>query len=64
MGRVPIGGTDFSTKYYSYDDGEPDPSLKKFALDSADFDYKVIYEISYLNKISEINIRVLVDTVY
>ncbi|KAI4467345.1 glucosylceramidase [Holotrichia oblita] len=41
VGRVPIGGTDFSTKYYSYDDGEPDPSLKKFALNSADTNYKI-----------------------
>ena len=30
--RVPIGGTDFSTHGYTYDDGDEDLDLKNFAL--------------------------------
>lgn len=41
LGRVPIGGTDFSINPYTYDDGEPDPQLKRFNLTQADFTYKV-----------------------
>lgn len=41
LGRVPIGGTDFSTREYSYDDGPPDPKLKNFKLQFEDFQYKV-----------------------
>lgn len=40
LGRVPIGGTDFSTKPYTYCD-EEDSSLDKFALQQEDFLYKV-----------------------
>lgn len=40
LGRVPIGGTDFSTKPYTYCD-EEDASLDKFALQQEDFLYKV-----------------------
>jgi glucosylceramidase len=31
--RVCIGSSDYSTKLYSYDDGEPDPDLKRFSID-------------------------------
>lgn len=41
MGRVPIAGTDFSTRTYSYDDGEPDEQLVNFALVPEDYKYKV-----------------------
>ncbi|XP_027230984.1 lysosomal acid glucosylceramidase [Penaeus vannamei] len=44
MGRVPIGGTDFSTRPYTYDDlkpGETDPTLAKFALAPEDLNYKI-----------------------
>lgn len=41
MARVPIGGTDFSLRGYSYDDGVPDPELKHFQLQPEDFKYKV-----------------------
>lgn len=46
MGRVPIGGTDFSTRPYTYDDdvgdfGGADANLTKFALQSEDFKFKV-----------------------
>ncbi|KRT82705.1 glycoside hydrolase, partial [Oryctes borbonicus] len=34
---------DFSLEGYSYDDGEPDPELKRFALNRADFEYKIPY---------------------
>lgn len=43
LGRVPIGGTDFSTHPYTYDDlseGE-DPALHHFSLTSEDIKYKV-----------------------
>lgn len=41
--RIPIGGTDFSTHGYSYDDNndEPDPTLSNFALAQEDYDLKV-----------------------
>ena len=45
MGRVPIGGTDFSTRPYSYDELGPkihdDFNLSYFKLAAEDFDYKV-----------------------
>lgn len=41
MGRVPIGGTDFSTRPYTYDDQPEDESLATFALQPEDYDYKV-----------------------
>lgn len=42
MGRVPIGGTDFSTRQYTYDDTEfEDLTLKNFKLQPEDFQYKV-----------------------
>lgn len=31
--RVCIGSSDFATKMYSYDEGEPDPDLKRFSID-------------------------------
>lgn len=39
--RVPIGGTDFSLRGYSYNDGESDPELLNFRLAEEDFCYKV-----------------------
>ncbi|XP_018563272.1 putative glucosylceramidase 3 [Anoplophora glabripennis] len=39
--RVPIGGTDFSTRGYSYDDVEGDVTLEHFALQQDDLDYKI-----------------------
>ena len=41
LGRVPIAGTDFSTRTYSYDDIDGDVHLKNFALASEDFNYKI-----------------------
>lgn len=41
MGRVPIAGTDFSTRTYSYDDVEGDVDLKHFALAEDDLKYKL-----------------------
>jgi Glycosyl hydrolase family 30 TIM-barrel domain len=42
FGRVPIGGCDFSTRTYTYDDDhEGDSNLSNFNLTSEDFDYKV-----------------------
>lgn len=42
--RVPIGGTDFSTRGYTYDDEhEDDIDLQYFALQPEDYKYKVFY---------------------
>ncbi|XP_033321048.2 putative glucosylceramidase 3 [Megalopta genalis] len=43
MGRLPIGGTDFSTRVYTYDDVEDDVTLKNFSLAPEDYDYKIPY---------------------
>ncbi|XP_065168603.1 lysosomal acid glucosylceramidase-like [Atheta coriaria] len=52
FGRVPMGGTDFSTEGYSYDDTDsPDPQLSQFELQQEDFDYK----IPYIKQALEIN---------
>jgi glucosylceramidase len=43
MGRIPIGGTDFSTRKYTYDDNnDGDFALERFALQPEDFEYKVM----------------------
>ncbi|KAJ8943386.1 hypothetical protein NQ314_009753 [Rhamnusium bicolor] len=39
--RVPLAGTDFSTRAYSYDDVPLDTNLSKFSLQPEDFNYKV-----------------------
>lgn len=41
LGRVPIGGTDFSTRGYTYSDDNSDATLKGFKLTIEDFKYKV-----------------------
>jgi len=43
IGRIPIGGSDFSTRPYSYDDNINDEPLSKFALQSEDLDFKIPY---------------------
>lgn len=50
MARVPIGGSDFSTRPYSYDDvAEEDFDLKKFQLAKEDFEYKVCMTLLFRN---------------
>ncbi|KAF2892655.1 hypothetical protein ILUMI_13518 [Ignelater luminosus] len=39
--RVPIGGTDFSTHLYTYDDGKEDLNLTHFSLSAEDLEYKI-----------------------
>lgn len=41
MGRVPIGGCDFSVRIYTYDDVTNDTSLSHFALQDEDLNHKV-----------------------
>ncbi|XP_046403394.1 lysosomal acid glucosylceramidase isoform X2 [Ischnura elegans] len=41
MGRVPIGGSDFSTHTYTYDDVAGDVMLSHFNLSEEDFNYKI-----------------------
>ncbi|XP_054155075.1 putative glucosylceramidase 3 [Oppia nitens] len=48
MGRIPMGGSDFSTRGYTYDDNGympvvEDKTLSKFALQPEDLDYKIPY---------------------
>jgi glucosylceramidase len=31
--RICVGSSDYATKMYSYDEGEPDPELKRFSID-------------------------------
>jgi glucosylceramidase len=33
MGRVCVGSSDYSTKLYSFDEGDPDPELKRFSIE-------------------------------
>ncbi|XP_015523845.1 lysosomal acid glucosylceramidase [Neodiprion lecontei] len=41
LGRVPIAGTDFSTRLYTYDDYSGDLLLKNFSLADEDLYYKI-----------------------
>ncbi|KAF2365273.1 Glycosyl hydrolase family 30 beta sandwich domain [Trinorchestia longiramus] len=41
MVRIPIAGSDFSTRTYSYDDHEGDDKLERFALAEEDLMYKI-----------------------
>ncbi|CAH1254156.1 GBA [Branchiostoma lanceolatum] len=41
LGRVPMGGCDFSTREYTYDDTPGDLELTKFALAEEDMKYKI-----------------------
>ena len=41
IGRIPIGGSDFSTRPYSYDDHPNDFTLDTFALQEEDYKFKV-----------------------
>lgn len=54
VGRVPMGGTDFSTKGYTYDDtidNKADPQLEQFNLQPEDHEYK----IPFIKKAKQIN---------
>ncbi|KAL7297825.1 hypothetical protein TKK_0008858 [Trichogramma kaykai] len=41
LGRVPIGGSDFSTRGYTYDDTPGDERLEHFNLANDDLEYKI-----------------------
>jgi glucosylceramidase len=59
--RTPIGGTDFSTRFYTYDDGTADVTLSRFKLAEEDYKYKVrIYrQILYvMRNLHDISINV------
>ena len=43
LGRIPIGGTDFSVRPYTYDDFKDDVTLKHFALQNEDHQFKIPY---------------------
>lgn len=46
--RVPIGGSDFSPRPYSYDDVDGDIHLDKFSLQNEDYTFKVSISHAYL----------------
>jgi hypothetical protein len=53
MGRVPIGGSDFSERPYTYDDledGEVDPNLASFSLQPEDENLKVTWDPHMVGK--------------
>ena len=50
VARIPIGGSDYSARAYSYDDTGVDKSLSHFNLTAEDHDYKV-YDENVLVKI-------------
>ena len=33
MGRLPVGSSDYATKVYSFDEGDPDPEMKRFSIE-------------------------------
>ena len=41
LGRIPIGGSDFSSRPYTYDDYNDDDNLSKFSLQMEDHQFKV-----------------------
>nr|XP_031838819.1 lysosomal acid glucosylceramidase-like [Nomia melanderi] len=51
LARVPIGGTDFSTRAYTYDEHINDTSLEHFQLTYEDYEYK----IPFIKKARELN---------
>ncbi|EFX69969.1 hypothetical protein DAPPUDRAFT_328613 [Daphnia pulex] len=51
LGRVPIGGSDFSTRAYTYDDFPGDDSLSNFSLAREDLFFKIPY-ISWAQSLS------------
>ncbi|XP_018013259.1 putative glucosylceramidase 3 [Hyalella azteca] len=53
IGRIPIAGSDCSTRPYSYDDHEGDIALELWALEPEDYDYK----FPYLKRALEISPR-------
>ncbi|XP_044577072.1 lysosomal acid glucosylceramidase-like [Cotesia glomerata] len=55
LGRVPVGGTDFSTRPYTLDDTPEDISLKKFSLTKEDTDYKIPFMKRALEMNNELN---------
>ncbi|XP_028967094.1 putative glucosylceramidase 3 [Galendromus occidentalis] len=52
IGRVPMGGCDFSTRDYTYDDTEGDFELKNFALAQEDIELKIPM-IQFAKSVSE-----------
>ncbi|CAL4071150.1 unnamed protein product, partial [Meganyctiphanes norvegica] len=54
--RVPIAGSDCSTRPYSYDDTEGDVVLEKFALQDEDYNYKLPLILA-ANSLSESEVK-------
>ncbi|KAI7815272.1 glucosylceramidase [Rhyzopertha dominica] len=57
FGRVPVGGADFSTRGYTYDDGG-NGTLDGFALEYEDYDYKIPY-IIWANNLTGGNLKLV-----
>lgn len=56
--RVPFGGTDFSTRNYSYDDTINDTTLKHFSLQVEDIKYKIPY-IKMAQRMSPLPVKLI-----
>ena len=59
MGRITIGGSDFSTRGYSLNDNDnqEDKELKHFALQKEDLEYKIPY-INYAQRVATHPVKV------
>jgi O-glycosyl hydrolase len=54
--RIAIAGTDFSTRFYTYNDGPADFTLSRFELAVEDYKYKVRTYISAVYVIRNLHI--------
>lgn len=57
MLRVPIGGTDFSTRFYTLDDVPSDENLGCFSLADEDFNLRVSLYMRVVLKIYDTTLR-------
>ncbi|XP_069690289.1 uncharacterized protein [Periplaneta americana] len=55
MARCPMGGTDFSTRFYTYDDGPVDMTLSRFSLAEEDYKYKIPY-LKYIKGLQDVKL--------
>ena len=62
FGRVPIGGTDFSPRFYTYMDHK-DESMNTFMLTEQDFKYKVFNDINPDDNF-QLKVSLFIDTNY
>jgi glucosylceramidase len=64
MGRIPIAGTDYSDRPYSYDDVDGDLNLTHFALQKEDLEWKVCKKNNKTTKSQNIIIITILQIPY